>query len=322
MHGFCRWIWLTLGVGWLIGSSAVAAEFRLTNGDVYRGEATGVDDYGLVIRRDIGSFTPRIGWGQLTQETLIELKKNPQAAKFVEPFIELPPQPKAPEKKKKQIVLKEVPRLERPEKTSLFASLLTPAGLTLLAVLFFANVYAAYEIARYRQRPALLVCGVSVVLPVVGPILFLSLPGAEAETEMSPETAPAGANPEMLVTNPLAPGKKTGPAPTALGLAAADKKSKPVATSLEGAVFKRGETTFNRRFFETKLAGFFPLIATGPEKDLLVVVRAGRNEYVAKRISRISMNDMHVQVLRGGTEAQISFADISEVLVRRKDAKG
>lgn len=311
---------LVLGVGCLWAVSGMAAEFKLLNGDVYRGEAASLDDFGLVIRREIGGFTPKIGWGQLTQETLKDLVKNPQAAKLVEPFVDTPPEPKK-EKTKKEIVLKEVPRLERMPKSGLIASLGTPAGLMIIAILFLANLYAAYEVAAYRQRPPALVCGVSVVLPLVGPIVFLSLPAAESGLETESEVDPAAAAAEALISNPLASGKKTGPAPSGgLGIAA-DKKSKPVAASSEGAVFKRGETTFNRRFFESKLAGFFPLIATGPEKDLMVVIRTGKQEYGAKRITRISMTDMHVQVLKGGTEAQIGFTEIQEIQVRRRDPK-
>lgn len=319
MHGF-RLYWLMLSAVWALANGAVAAEYRLLNGDVYQGEATGFDDYGLVIRMDIGGFTPRIGWGQLTQETLVQLKKNPQAAKFVDPFIDTPPEPKK-QKPKKEIVLKEVPRLERPPKAGFFVSLGTPAGLGIVLVLYLANLYAAYEVSVYRNRPALAVCGLSVVLPVAGPLLFLSLPGEEAADDALGEAAPAGPNPEALVSNPLAPGKKTGPAPSALGLATRDKK-KAEGSSLEGAVFKRGETTFNRRFFETTFSDFFRVVPGEAEKDLVLVFRAGKNEYIAKRISRISMGDMHVQVLRGGTEAQISFVEISEVQVRRKGAQG
>jgi len=315
-----RLLWFVLGVGCLWAASGMAAEFKLLNGDAYRGEAASFDDFGVVIRREIGGFTPKIGWGQFTQETLKELVKNPQAAKLVEPFIDTPPEPKK-EKIKKEIVIKDVPRLERLPKTGLFASLGTPVGLLIVAVLFLVNLYGAYEVAVYRQRPAALVCGVSAVLPFVGPIIFLSLPSSDAGLEAEPELDAAAAAQEALVSNPLATGKKTGPAPAAgLGIAT-DKKSKPVAASLDGAVFKRGETTFNRRFFESKLAGFFPLIATGPEKDLMVIIRTGKQEYAAKRITRISMTDMHVQVLKGGTEAQISFTEIQEIQVRRRDSK-
>lgn len=317
MHGF-RLIWSMLAAG-LLGFNLGAAEFRLTDGDVYKGEVASFNDFGLVIRREIGGYTPRIGWGQLTQETLQELKKNPEAAKYVDPFIDLPPEPKE-KPKKKEIILKEVPRLERLEKTSFFASLANPAGLMLIAVFYLANLYGAFEVALYRQRSPLLVCGVSVVIPIVGPIVFLSLPGADAGMDATQEMA-GGPAPETLITNPLATGKKTGPAPSSLGLAATDKKTKTEGAAFDGAVFKRGETTFNRRFFESKFSGFFPVIATGPEKDLVMVVRTGKSEYIAKRISRISMTDMHVQVLRGGTEAQISFGEIGEVLVRRRDAK-
>jgi hypothetical protein len=207
--------------------------------------------------------------------------------------------------------------LERVESSGFFASLMTPAGIAILAVLFLANLLAAYEIAVFRDRPVSLVCGLSVILPVVGPILFLTLPPGEEELTQAAEAAPAT---EAAEAGPQA--KKTGPAPaSSLSVAAAEKKARPDASQVETAVFKRGDTTFNRRFFETKFPGFFRVVPGETEKDLVLVVRSVKYEYVAKRISRISSNEMHVQVLRGGTEVAIPFGEITEVQVKHKDAK-
>src|SRR5438874_10693195 len=85
---------------WHCSVGLLADEFRLNNGDVLRGEAVSFNDDGLVVRLDIGGHSPRISWSKLTQETLQQLAKNPQSAKFVEPFIDLPPTPKEKEKKK------------------------------------------------------------------------------------------------------------------------------------------------------------------------------------------------------------------------------
>src|SRR5689334_3055992 len=74
--------------------TAFGAEFRLNNGDVLKGEAASFNDDGLVVRLDIGGFSPRIAWGKLTQETLKQLAPNPQATEFVDPYIEIPPEVK------------------------------------------------------------------------------------------------------------------------------------------------------------------------------------------------------------------------------------
>src|SRR6185312_4150606 len=84
-----RRFYLTL---FLIGMlpSLFGAEFKLLNGDVITGEPAALTEDGLVVRLDIGGFSPRVGWGKLTQETLKQLMENPQAKPFVEPFIEIP----------------------------------------------------------------------------------------------------------------------------------------------------------------------------------------------------------------------------------------
>lgn len=315
-------VWLVV-VGFWLGSveSAEGAEVRMTNGDVYRGEPVSFDDDGVVMRLDIGGFSQRLSWSQMTQETLKELAKNKQAAPFAEAFIELTPEEEQQRKPKKEIVIQPVERFERPAKPNFFAAFASPVGLFVFGVLYLANLFAAFEIAVFKQRPVILVVAVSALLPIVGPIIFLSLPPSE---EMD---VPA-AVPEMehAAVGAGAPGARaTGQvpaAPPASGLSVAQTErsggSTPVA---EPAVYKRGDVTFNRRFFEAKFPGFFRIVPSESEKDLVMVVRAARNEYVARRISRISMNDMHLQLLRGTSEVSVPFGEIIEVQIRHKDAK-
>jgi hypothetical protein len=108
------------------------------------------------------------------------------------------------------------------------------------------------------------------------------------------------------------------PMASGLSLAQSEKAAGAGATQA-GQAYKRGEFTFNRRFFESKFPGFFRIVQSEADKDLVLVVRSGRTEHTAKRISRISSNEMHLQLLRGG-ETSVPFAEISEVLVRHKDA--
>ena len=88
-------------------------------------------------------------------------------------------------------------------------------------------------------------------------------------------------------------------------------------------MYTRGEFTFNRRFFETKFPGFFRIVPSEAEKDLVIVIKAVRGEYVGKRISRISSNEMHIQLQSGNASAEvmIPFAEIQSVQIRHKDAK-
>ena len=307
---------LCLGL-WVCSTALLGDEFKLNNGDILRGQAVSFNDDGLVVRLDIGGHSPRVSWSKLTQETLQQLANNPQAAKFVEPFIDLPPVPKDKEKKKKEFVIKPVPRPEQVAKPSLVGFIATPAGLVVALVLLLANVYAGYQIAIYRRRPPAMICAMSVVFPVVAPAIVLAMPTAEYEpAETASADAAAGA--------PAAGKATTGPlakVPMASGLSIAqqgDKAGGPAPGQPQS--FKRGEFTFNRRFMETKFPGFFRVVPSEAEKDMVLAVRTAKEEYIAKRISRISSNEMHIALLRG-SEMSVEFAAITEIQVRNKDAR-
>jgi len=305
---------LWIGV-WQCSTALLGGEYHLNNGDVVRGEPVSFNDDGMVVRLDVGGYSPLLTWSKLTQDTLKELAKNPKAASYAEPFVDAPPVPKDKEKKKKEVVLKPVPRVERIEKPSFFSSFVTPAGAAVFGVLFLANLYAAYQIARFRNRSPALVCGLSVVLPVIAPALILAMPSAEAmETEAEGAAVPAGAA--------QAAGKSTtgslAKAPMAGGLSISHEE-KPSASPSQGPQnYKRGEFTFNRRFFETKFPGFFRVVPADP--DLVLVVRSAKTEHIAKRISRITSNEVYLQPVRGN-ETVVMFAEITEIQVRKQEVK-
>ena len=87
-------------------------------------------------------------------------------------------------------------------------------------------------------------------------------------------------------------------------------------------VFKRGQFTFNRRFIETKFSSFFTAVRRGDDKDMVLLVKSVRGEFVATRISRIAANDMHLEVHKGGAsqEVQMPFLEIQEMHLKHKDA--
>src|SRR4051812_16265574 len=106
-------------------------------------------------------------------------------AALVEPLIEVS---EADRLKQSVIEPKTVPRLPRPEVHSLLGAMFSSStGVFVLLLLYAANLYAAFEVAIFRARPIALVCGVSAIAPLVGPILFLSLP-----TQLPPPEATDG----------------------------------------------------------------------------------------------------------------------------------
>jgi hypothetical protein len=303
---------------WVCATAVLGDEFKLNNGDILRGQAVSFNDDGLVVRLDIGGHSPRISWSKITQETLQQLAKNPQAVKFVEPFIEVPPVSRDKEQKKKEIVVKAPPRAEQVAKPGIIAFIATPAGLAVALVLLLANVFAGYQIARYRRRPPAMVCALSAIFPVFAPAIVLSMPTAQYE----PVEPAAGEGAEGT----LAAGKSTtGPLAKvpgmASGLSIAQHVEKAGGTAAgQPQSFKRGEYTFNRRFIETKFPGFFRIVPSEAEKDLVLAVRTAKDEFVAKRVTRISSNEMHILLLRG-SEMSVEFAAITELQIRHKDAK-
>jgi hypothetical protein len=86
--------------------------------------------------------------------------------------------------------------------------------------------------------------------------------------------------------------------------------------------FPRGQFTFNRRFFETQMPGYFAVHRPEADKEMVMTIKANRGTYVIQRISRISPNDMYVQVQKGhaSEEVMLPFVEIQEVQLKHKDA--
>lgn len=291
--------------------AASGAQFRLMNGDIYRGVIASAAEDGVVFRLDEGGFSPRVDYARFTDETLKDLSEMPKLRKFVDPFLSLAAEEKVIQEAK-QITVRQPPRLERPQvKAGWLSALTSPNGLFLLGALFLANLYAGWAVAHYRHRPVALVCGLSAILPVLAPVIFLALHKSVPPVvhEVPVETGPVA----------MAPGADSsgGARVTSLGTV---KSSGGGASDLTPKLFKRGETTFNRRFFETQFPTFFRVVASEADKDMVLGVSAGPKSCVASRISRISSNEVHFKTTTGG-EISVDFAQISEVSVRHKDAK-
>lgn len=298
-----------------------AAEYRLQNGDVYKGEAASFNDDGLVVRLESGGFSPRVPWGKLTQETLKEIAANPAAKELVEPYIEVPIEERQREKQqRREIRVADPPRVALVEgKPGLLASLMNPVGYLILGVLYFANLYAGFHVAKFRSRPVALVVGVSAVAPVIGPAIFAAMPSGEevAHGGELAESAPAITE----AVNPMAQALPSGMQGSSLGLAA---HGKPAAAASANAaynqVYTRANTSFDRRFFETKFTGFFRVVPSDAEKDLVIVVKTAKTEIVATRITRVSAAEIHFQSQRGA-EVSVPYGEMTEVSTRPKGSK-
>lgn len=310
----CLWLLLC---GWFVGATWAdtfqLAEGRTLTGDIVAGSA---NDAGLQFRLADGSYE-RVAWTSFSQEDLKKFAQDKKLASFVEPFIEVSQEERL---KRTEVKLNDVPRLERPPSHSLLGAMFSSSvGAFVLLLLYAANIYAAYEISIFRARPFALVCGVSAVLPLIGPILFLSL---QPPVKPREEGEVLADEPAQTFSVPTAPGESTTaedhPGGLRIAHAAADA---PGGEKFKGQVFQRGAFTFNRRFFETRFPGFFGVVRREAEKDLVLRIKSARGEYTCQRVTRIAANDVHVQVQKGqgSEEIMIPFSEIQEIQLKHKD---
>lgn len=301
-------------LGWAaFAADLAAADFKMTDGSVITGSMVAPNDDGAVIRRSSGGLTSRMGWDRFAQETLIELAKDPKLKESVEAFIDAP---ESADPARPEVVVKDPPgKVVRPAKApGMFAALGTQAGLFILAILILANLYAAHEVAVYRNYPSAAVMGTSLILPVLGPVLFLCMPTRvredvqlEAQFEAPQEVQNTGAQ-------DLAAAGLGG---SGLSLSAGHKAGSGAPASAAPAVYRAGDTEFNRAFFEKAFPQFFRVSRAESDKDAVLAIRSGKGEVVATRISRISSNEIGLMTQKGH-EVQLRFADISEVQVRAR----
>lgn len=300
-----------------------AVTFELVDGTRVEGEIVqGKADF-LQIRVGEGQYE-RIPWEKLSQATLKQLAEDSKFTDFAKPFIEIPEDEKI---KQTEVVIKPVPRLERPAKGSVIGSLFgSSVGLVVMLLLYAANIYAGYEIATVRAYPPAMVCGIAAVAPVIGPVIFLCLP-TKLKSSTEHQVSAGEAETATADSSPLAPTPEQAAAAHAETHGLHLSQAQPAAATAPAAhappqIFKRGQFTFNRRFIETKFAGFFGMVRHGAEKDQVLLIKSARGEYTATRISRIAANDLHVDVHAGGAsqEVQIPFLEIQEIQIKHKDA--
>jgi hypothetical protein len=325
MHRFCKFA-IVLALGGLLAVNVGADTLHLTDGSTVSGEVVTLDDKGVVLKQSDGNYSDHIPWSKLSQADLRSFQDNPKAAQYVEPWVELTQEDKA---KRTEIVVKEVPHSQRPNRGSLLGAMVgSGMGVFLLLVLYAGNLYAAYEVSIFRGRSAGTVCGLAAVAPVIGPIIFLCLasPAASRLASKPPEEwrPPSEEFAEAAVAEVVA----TAEAPqaeAAAGAAAAEPGAPAPAAAPALPPTKsylRGQYTFNRRFFETQMPGFFGVVRGGADKDMVLSIRSARGTHVGQRIQRITANELHLQVQKqsASEEVLIPFVEIQEVQLKHKDA--
>jgi len=311
-------LWTISGL-WLCGLLAAvhAATFSLADGTSLTGDIVQFNDVGIIFRTPDDKYTERMPWTKFSQDGLKQLSAaDPKIEPLVEPFIEIP----ASERPKKAEIQikddKDMSRLKLPPKQSLIGALFSSSvGLVALLLIYAANIYAGFEAAIFRVRPIGLGMGVAAVLPVLGPLIILSLP-----TVVQAEAAPAESVIESEEQKFSVPGTPTNEEIT---IAAASWQAPGAASEAPPAqVFQRGQFTFNRRFFETKFPGFFSVVRRDIDKDMVLVVKTMRGEFIVQRISRIAQDDVHFQIVKNGAsfDEMVPFAEIQEIRLKHKDA--
>ena len=308
---FARVAILLLALGSL---TMLADTYRLRTGEVVDGEPISFNEAGVVFRLPTGQFSPRAGWTNFTEEALRKLADIPDAQRFTEEYLI---DEEEPEEDAAQLEIKprEHPKLQRlPKEGGVGSWFRSPLSLSLLILIYLANIYAGFEVAIFRNYPVWVGCLAAALLPFVGPIVMLCLP-----TRLEPIAQPVYEMPAEQYAEETAAGYEyaEGAPVEAAVPAQAQTPAQPQVT-----VYQRGTTTFNRRFFETKLANFMRVVPSEEDKDMLIELKSARGDYVCTRISRITPNELHVQISKGGASADVAvpFGEIKEIKVGHKDA--
>jgi hypothetical protein len=319
LYRFC----VMMAVCGLLAATAAAQPAAITlhpkNKSAVTGTILDMGEQGIRLQLTDGTYMDNpIPWGTLSQDDLKMLQGNSKAARYVEPFIQIP---QAEKLERTAVDIKEPPRLDRPQAGSVLGALAgSSVGVVMLLLAYLGNLYAAYEISIFRAQPAALVCGIAAVAPVLGPVIFLALPTRlrsedyESQAAHDPNLEAAIAAEQAVPSQPSSAAARkrattqavanAGGAGTAVGAAVPAGKS-----------FIRGQFTFNRRFFETQMPGFFGVMRTEKDKHTVMTVKSARGTFVVNRITRISPNDIHFQVAKGNASEEIivPFLEIQEV---------
>jgi hypothetical protein len=285
-------------------SAAEPVTLTMTDGLSLSGDIVKFDDNGVLLRAT-GDIYTNLSWGRFSQATLKQLTSNPKLKPLVEPFIE-PDQSQRPAKA--EIQVNPVKRMEMPA-PSLFGGLVhSGLGLFILLAIYLANLYAGYEVAIVRARPPFQVIGLAAVLPIIGPIIFLSM----ATKIEKPTEEPVNVS---------------GQTPAGITAAAkAQEEIKIVEASwkqdekkkVEPQIFARGKFTFNKRFVETKFAAYIGQ-PVGDALKFTMSIKTSQGELTVERIAQVGATDAILETTERG-QVTVPFPDIQEIKLTPKAA--
>lgn len=305
-------ILLSLGLG-LTAKVFAAETWTLADGTSVSGDMVKFDDDGMMIHTTTDAYTT-VPWAKFSQDSLKQLSANPKFKALADPFIE----PTAAERPPKpEIKVNPVTRMARPEHPSIFGGLLhSSVGLFMLLVIYGANLYAAFEIAVVRGKPVGAAVGLSAVLPLIGPVYFLtqphkpkSDPEAAAGEGAAGGSAPAGAGPGNAAPDQASPED--------IQIVSASWQPSHEEKKLQPQIFSRGKYTFNRRFIETKFAGFIGE-AKGDAKIYNLEVKTLKATLLVEQIMQVAANEAIFETPNG--QVTVPFTDIQEVKLNPKTA--
>ncbi len=315
----------------LAAASATAGTYKFTDGTQIVGDPISLTENGVVFKEADDTVLPRCTWDKLTPDavkTLYAEVKTPRDRALLQPFVDILPED-AP--KVKDLVVKPVATPERPtQRLGIFAMFASSLGLMIVLILYGANLFAAYHVAIYRGHPVTRVCGLAAVpfFGVLSPIIFIGMRAKALPPETLESSPPPPAEPGAPTPQPAATASRAAAAPGRAPIsmpgvesAAAPEAPPPPAALPAAIVFARGEYSFNRRFFETKFPGFFRAIRAETEKDLVMVLKTSRGDFVGRRITRITPNELYLQVFNNNVTADemVPFIEVMEVQIRHKD---
>jgi hypothetical protein len=322
--GFIFGFWLGL-----LAFNAIAGTYTLTDGTHVSGEPF-IQDAGVKFGEGIDTHAALVPWSRFSNDSLKQLLHDATTSSekiIIQAMIVDFPESNS---KSGDIAIKPVETPARPSgQLGVLAIFTSPAGWFILLVFYGANVFAAYEVAMFRNRPIRTVCGLALIpfFGLASTIYFIALPTADGEAReaegprytvpSSPTFAPAQAHSKSPPVEPVAPPPSyQTETPEQVAELAPPQPDLPAPI-----IYSRGEFSFNRRFFETKLTPFFRVVLGDAEKDMLIYIKSGRGDFFGKRISRITQAELYLQVFKDDATADemIPFGEITEVQIRHKD---
>lgn len=329
MHRIRFILCFVTGLVGLVFASATAGTYPLTDGHEISGEPITIKDDGVKLKTAAGTYTDKITWDKFTQEalqTLLSEAKTPNEKSIIEPLIEPAVAHAKSKAKAKDIAITPITPPSRPtENVGLAALFSSPLGILIVLILYGATIFAAYEVAVFRNHKVPVVCGLAAipVLGVASPIAFYFLkPNIQMEAEApAASTAPEAAE-TAVETAGAEPASATASPEAQTAASSAPAAPAPAQSALPAPiVFNRADFSFNRRFFETRFVAFTRVVPSEADKDMVVWIKAARGEFTGRRITQINPNDLHLQTFGANATADemIPYVEMLEVQIRHKD---